>query len=258
MAYAERPERQVRPADQYCGSPSRKERAMKKSTALAYVILMLLFFPLACSGPGDIGADVEKPALDRHCLSGKCIPDQFQTAYQRFAIITGNMVNLRSRPDITSRVLGRLPVTRKVTVLYIKPGRITIGAMKGSWAYVRDCSNIKLSGWLFDHFLGFTDSFSRPERWKIREIRVIMKGMLTVYQCTPDARFAVVQKEKIYEKDKNLKRETISGEILQCKNVLWLKKDNPDDYPIFLHILKDGKLDVADQYKNTRAVVLVR
>ena len=93
--------------------------------------------------PGGRLLGVEKrgrgnPELKKGCLSGQCVAGQFETAYQRFALITGDMVNLRTRPDTTSRVLAKMPVTRKVTVLYVKPDEVTIGAMKGRWAYVRD------------------------------------------------------------------------------------------------------------------------
>lgn len=222
----------------------------------AFIVMLMLVS--ACSGPGgtDGGADV--PDLKKECLSGQCVPGQFETAYQRFAVITGNVVNLRSRPDLTSRVLARPAVTRKVTVLYVKPGEVTIGGMKGKWAFVKDGSNINLQGWIFDYFLGYVDCFAKPEQWKIREIRVILKGKLSVYRCSADRRFEVVQHEMIYKKDGRKKTEPVAGDILQCKNVIWLKKDRPDDYPVFFHIMDNGTLALPDQYRDMRGIIMTR
>ncbi len=222
------------------------------------VFILMLIFGSACSKSGDSSRDVEVPALKKTCLSGQCVKGQFETTYQRFAVITGSVVNLRPRPDITSRVLAQLPVTRKITVLHINPAEITIGGMKGRWAFVRDTTSISLQGWLFDHFVGYTESFTKPEQWGIREIRVILGGRLTVYKCTPDFRFEIVQNEKPHKKDRKIKKDKVTGAILQCKNVIWLKKDIPDDYPAFFHVLNDGKLALADQYRDMRGVILVK
>jgi hypothetical protein len=222
------------------------------------VVFMILSIASACNKFGDFSKDIEVPALKKTCLSGQCVQGQFETAYQRFVVITGSVVNLRPRPDVTSRVLAKLPVTRKITVLYVNPVEITIGGMKGKWAFIQDTVNIGLQGWLFDHFIGYADSFAKPEEWVIREIRVILGGMLTVYRCTPDKRYEIIQNEKIYKKDGNIQKEKVAGTIMLCKNVIWMKKDKPDDHPVFFHILKDGKLALADQYRDMRGVILVK
>ena len=226
-----------------------------KRTMMFFIILLI---GSACNKSGDVSKDVEVPALKKTCLSGRCVKGQFETAYQRFAVVTGSVVNIRPRPDITSRVLAQLPVTRKITVLHVNPAEITIGGLKGRWAFVQDTDNISLQGWLFDHFIGYTDCFVKPEQWGIREIRVIMRGMLTVYACTPDCRFEIVQDEKLYKKDGKSKKDMVTGAILQCKNVIWMKKEKPDDYPVFFSVLKDGKLALADQYRDMRGVILVK
>jgi hypothetical protein len=231
------------------------KRAMMQSPSVVFMILLIVS---ACNKSGDSSRDVEVPAMKKACLSGQCVKGQFETTYQRFAVVTGSMVNLRTRPDVTSRVLAKLPVTRKITVLYVNPVEIAIGGMKGRWAFIQDTVDINLQGWLFDHFIGFADSFAKPEAWAIREIRVILGGMLTVYRCTPDFRFEITQNEKIYKKDGTIKRNHATGTIMQCKDVIWMKKDKPDDYPVFFQVLKDGKLDLAEQYKNMRGVVLVK
>lgn len=222
------------------------------------VFFAIFIFGSACSKSGDTSRDIEAPALKKTCLSGRCVKGQFETTYQRFAVITGSVVNLRPRPDVTSRVLAQLPVTRKITVLHVNPAEITIGGMKGRWAFVQDTTSISLQGWLFDHFLGYTDSFAKPERWGIREIRVILGGRLTVYTCTPDFRFEVVQNEMLHKKGRKINNDKVTGTILQCKNVIWLKKDKPDDYPVFFHVLNDGKLALADQYRDMRGIILVK
>lgn len=231
---------------------------MKRTGMTPYcaLIAMLMIAP-ACSGPGG-GQGAEVPDLDKECMEGRCVEGQFETAYQRFVVVTGNVVNLRSRPDLTSQVLARPAVTRKVTVLYVRPGEETIGGMKGRWAYVKDGADINLRGWIFDYFLGYVSCFARPEQWKIREIRVILKGKLTVYRCTADRRFEVVQDELIYKKDGNKKTDAVSGDILQCKNVIWLKKDRPDDYPVFFHISDNGALALPDQYRDMRGIIMTR
>lgn len=231
---------------------------MRHRKAVMHILLPALIAGLlagACSGSKNGGA--EAPDLGKNCMSGQCVPGQFETAYQRFALVTGDVVNLRTRPDTTSRVLVKIPVTRKVTVLYVKPEEETIGALKGRWAYVRDTVNIKLEGWLFDYFLAYPDRFTKPERQKIREIRVILGGRLTVYRCTPDGRFETAQNEMLYKKD-GKKPEAEAGELLQFRNVVWLKKDKADDYPIFFEMLKNGTLELADQYRNKRGIIITR
>ncbi len=209
----------------------------------------------ACSGSKN--EDAEIPSLKKSCLSGQCVPGQFETTYQRFALITGDMVNLRTRPDTTSRVLAKMPVTRKVTVLYVNPDEVTIGAMKGKWAFVRDTANLGLEGWLFDYFLAYPDRFTKPARQKLREIRVVLGGRLTVYRCSPEGNFQTTQNEMLYKKDAK-KMDTATGELLQYKNVVWLKKDRPDDYPVFFEMLKNGTLEFADQYRNKRGIIMTR
>ena len=232
---------------------------MPQRIAVLQLILPALAAALlacACSGPKS--GDMEAPGIEKGCLSGQCVPGQFETAYQRFKLITGDVVNLRTRPDTTSRVLAQVPVTRKVTVLFVKPDEVAIGAMKGKWAYVRDATDINRVGWLFDYFLACPDRFTKPEGWKIREIRVILGGRLTVYRCTADGRFKTAQNEMLYRKDGAASAEASAGEILQFRNVIWLKKDRPDDYPVFFEMLKNGKLEFADQYRNKRGIIITR
>jgi hypothetical protein len=196
--------------------------------------------------------NVETPVLQKECLSGKCVQGQFETAYQHFAIITGDMVNLRSTPAVTSRIIMRLPVTRKVTVLYVKPGEVTIGGINGRWVFARDAADLNIQGWIFDHFLGLVDCFKKVEQWRFKEIRVILGGKLTVYRCTPKSRFEFAQTGA------GGKKNSISaaGDIVQCNNVIWLRKDTPDDHMIFFHLLKNGKLELPDQYKDKRGIVI--
>lgn len=221
-------------------------------------IVTMLFLASACSKSGDASKDVEVPSIEKGCLSGQCVKGQFETTYQRFALVTGNVVNLRNRPEVTSKVLAQLPASRKITVLYVKQEEITIGGIKGRWAFVRDTADITLQGWVFDHFLAFPRSFTQPDRWKIREIRTVLGGRLIVYKCTPDATYRVVQNEMMFKKDGKNLAEKASGEILQYKNVVWMKKDKPDDYPVFFYFMDDGKLSFPEQYKEKRGTILVR
>ncbi|MBN1497760.1 MAG: hypothetical protein JXA07_13375 [Spirochaetes bacterium] len=232
---------------------------MRYTGILHYLVMAAaLALAPACSGPGGSGGTNETPDIKKGCLSGQCVEGQFETAYQRFAVVTGNVVNLRTRPDLTSRVVDRPAATRKLTVLYVKPEEVTIGGMKGRWAYVRDSVNINLKGWIFDYFLGYVGCFSRPREWNIREIRVILKGKVTVYRCTADGRFTITQDEMIYEKDGASNRPAVTGDILRCKNVIWLKKDRPDDYPVFFHMLENGSLALADQYRDMRGIIMTK
>ena len=231
---------------------------MNYRIVIASLILPALMAALttgACSRSNK--GDVEIPDVGKGCQSGQCVPGQFETAYQRFALITGDVVNLRTRPDTTSRVLIQLPVTRKVTVLHVIPEEVTIGAMKGRWAFVRDTADINRQGWLFDYFLAYPDRFTRSERQKIREIRTILGGRLTVYRCTADGRFQTAQNEMLYKKD-GKKSDAVAGEVLQFRNILWLKKDRPDDYPVFFELMKNGTLEFPDQYRNKRGIIMTR
>jgi len=220
--------------------------------------MIVLFLATACSKPGKSSQEVDVPRIEKGCLSGQCVKGQFATAYQRFVLVTGNVVNLRTRPEVTSKVITQLPVSRKVTVLYVKSEETAIGGIKGKWAFVRDTVDISVQGWVFDHFLAFADSFSRPDRWKIREIRTVLGGRLIVYKCTPDGTFRVSQNEMMFKRDGNKLPEKATGEILQHKNLVWLKKDKPDDYPVFFYFTDDGKLSFPDQYKDKRGTILVR
>ncbi|HNW29433.1 MAG TPA: SH3 domain-containing protein [Spirochaetota bacterium] len=232
---------------------------MKKKAISRYsAVIVMLLLATACSKSGKSSQEVEVPKLDKGCLSGQCVKGQFETTYQRFVLVTGNVVNLRTRPEVTSKVLTQLPVSRKVTVLYILPEETTIGGIKGKWAFIRDTVDISLQGWVFDHFLAFADSFTRPDRWKIREIRTVLGGRLIVYKCTPDGKFKVSQNEMMFKRDGNSLPEKATGEILQCKNIVWLKKDRPDDYPVFFYFMDNGKLSFPDQYKDKRGTILVR
>jgi hypothetical protein len=203
------------------------------------------------------GGDAEIPDIGKGCQSGQCVTGQFETVYQRFALVSGGVVNLRTRPDTTSKVLAQLPVTRKVTVLYLGHEEEAIGAMKGKWAFVRDTADINLQGWIFDHFLAIPANFSKPEKQKLKEIRVILGGRLTVYRVTPDGKFQTTQNEMLYKKDAK-KGELLSGEVLQYKNIIWLKKDKPDDYPVFFELLKGGTLEFPDQYRDKRGIIMTR
>lgn len=231
---------------------------MIQKTVPYFATIILLIFASACTKSGNSSKDVEVPNIEKGCLSGQCVKGQFETTYQRFALVTGNGVNLRNRPDVASRVLVQLPATKKVTILYIKADVEKIGALTGKWAFVRDSANINLQGWVFNHFLAMPDSFTRPDKWKFREIRTVLGGRLIVYKCTPDGRFNVVQNEMMFKKDGKSKAEKPSGEILQCNNVVWLKKDKADDYPVFFHLQDDGKLTFAEQYKDMRGTILAR
>jgi hypothetical protein len=231
---------------------------MKRFGILRYGILAVTVVIASACTKTDSTSDVETPSIEKGCQSGQCVENQFETAYQRFVIITGNVVNLRTRPDITSRVVVQLPVTRKVTALYARPGEKTIGGMKGTWVFVRDAASIGTQGWVFDHFVGYTDRFMKPAKWVIREIRVILGGRLTVYKCTPDGRFETSQNEMLYKKDGKKIAGKATGEILQCKNVIWLKKDTQDDHPVFFYVLGDGKLALPDQYRNSRGIIMVK
>ncbi len=232
---------------------------MKTSiTSRYFAILITLFLASACSKQGGSSGDVEIPKIGKGCLSGQCVRGQIETTYQRFTLVTGNVVNLRNRPDVTSKVLAQLPVSRKVTVLYVRPDEITIGGMKGKWAFVQDTADITLQGWVFDHFLAFAESFTQPEQWKIREIRTVLGGRLIVYKCAPDATYRVTQNEMMFKRDGKNMAEKATGRILQCKNVVWLKNDRPDDHPVFFILQNDGKLTFPDQYKDKRGTILSR
>ena len=232
---------------------------MRITGAVIPVIMSVSMVALAAAGCSKSGSgDAVTPELEKGCLSGQCVPGQFETAYQRFALVTGDLINLRARPDTTSRVLAKLPVTRKVTVLYVQPEEVTIGAMKGKWAFVRDSMNMKLQGWIFDHFLAYPALFVKPAGQKVREIRVILGGRLTVYRCSADGRFETVQDEMLARKDGKKIGAPAAGDILQYRNVVWLKKDKPDDYPIFFEMLKGGTLEFADQYRNKRGIIMTR
>ncbi|TFH41851.1 MAG: SH3 domain-containing protein [Chrysiogenales bacterium] len=223
-----------------------------------YVIILLCTISITCSEKSNKSPDVAIPVISKGCLSGQCVAGQFETAYQCFALISGDGVNLRSKPDIASRIITQLPATRKVTVLYVEQEEKTIGGMSGRWAFIRDSTKISREGWGFDQLLAYLSNFHRPKMWKPREIRVILGGNLMVYFCSSNGKFQSRPQKKGAKNIDTVNPELITGEILECKNIIWLRKDSPDDYPIFFRRLDNGNLDLSDHYRNTRGVVITK
>ncbi len=219
---------------------------------LSCLMLPAMVFLFACSKEKNAATDVEIPSLEKGCFSGQCVKGQFETTYQRFALINGDMVNLRSKPAPDSRVIRRLPITKKVTLLYEDPREATIGGIKGRWVFIQDAADLNLRGWVFDHFIGNADCFQKAEKWRVREIRVILGGKLTIYKCTVSGRFEITPTKA----DKKRDPKSLSGGILQCGEIVWLRKDAPDDHLIFFHVLKNGNLELPDQYKGMRGIVI--
>ena len=228
-----------------------------KIATWGYHILLILI--LCCSETeNDKAQQIEIPNLQKGCLSGQCVDGQFQTSYQRFTLISGDGINLRSRSDLHSRVIVQLPSTRKVTVLHLKPDQVTINGKSGRWAYIRDTSNINIEGWVFDHYLATPSHFEKASPWKIREIRVILGDTLSIYRCTPGGRFKGTPVGKNSSPGNRATDEEIQGDVLEYRNIIWLKNDDKDDHPLFFRKLKNGRLELPDQYKTIRGTVLTK
>lgn len=231
---------------------------MKKIRPVIVLIAISCVVALSCSKTEEQSRDVEAPELQKGCHSGQCVEGQFETTYQRFALISGDGVKLRSTPGLESRVLALLPLTRKVVVLYVKPETVTIGGLTGRWAYIRDAAQLAREGWVFDHFLAYPDNFRKPDSWKVREIRVILGDTLSVFTCSPDGRFRGTPIGKASPGDNRKNKEEIRGEILEYRGIVWLKNDDQDDHPIFFRRLEKGKLGLPDHYRTIRGTVIAR
>lgn len=231
---------------------------MKRMRPIIAIIVMSCLGALACSKTEETSRDVEVPEMQEGCLSGQCVEGQFETTYQRFALVSGDGVKLRSGAGLESRVIALLPLTRKVIVLHVNPETVTIGGLPGRWAYVRDTAQMTREGWVFDHFLAFPDNFRKPDSWKAREIRVILGDTLSIFRCTPDGRFSGTPIGKASPGDNRKKREEIRGDILEYRSIVWLRNDRQDDYPIFFRRLDRSKLGLPDHYRNIRGTVIMK
>lgn len=72
--------------------------------------------------------------------------------------VVGNNVNIREKPSLKSKTLGKLPAGATVYLKKTKSEIVKIGSMEGKWVYV-DTRNINpqtnetYKGWMFDYFL---------------------------------------------------------------------------------------------------------
>ncbi|MBN2079895.1 MAG: SH3 domain-containing protein [Spirochaetes bacterium] len=231
---------------------------MKRIRPVIGIIIISCIVALSCSKTEEKSRDVEVPELQKGCLSGQCVEGQFETTYRRFALVSGDGVKLRSKPGLKSRVIALLPVTRKVMVLHVKPDTVGIGGLTGRWAFVRDTTLLTREGWVFDHYLAFPSHFKKPTSLKIREIRVILGDTLSIFRCSPDGRFRGTPIGKGSPGDNNKNKEEIQGDILEYRDIVWLKNDKPDDYPIFFHRLDTKKFSLPDHYRNIRGTVITK
>ena len=76
---------------------------------------------------------------------------------EKYFILTGDNVNVRTEPNTNATVLLKLKKGTKVVVINREDEEVTIGDKTGHWAYidtgVKDKKGNTIKGWVFDVYL---------------------------------------------------------------------------------------------------------
>lgn len=196
--------------------------------------------------------DKQVPKIGKRCSDGECVEGQWQTTFQRFAVVVADGLNVRKKPSISSGIVVQLPLTRKVTILYLAPEEVVIGTKKGRWAYVRDTKNFEVTGWIFDNFLGYTNNFKKIPGWRIKYIKAVLGSRESEYFCLPAGS---CMKNWSKGKGKDAKKGKVKGHFYRFRDVIWFKKEKPDDLVDLFYYQKDRSLALQDQYRKGKIYI---
>ncbi|TGM10285.1 hypothetical protein EHQ81_19460 [Leptospira selangorensis] len=186
------------------------------------------------------------PKINPECSEGKCISDQFKTIYGYYAIVAGDMVNLRSEPSLEATTTKSLPISLMVTILHIEKETVTINGNKGHWAFVEESNNKGIMGWIFDYYLATPSKFKKVQNWKYRKILYGGGDYSANYSCTRDGNFT---SSWIAGGGDTVKSGNEKGIIKQYLKIVHLAKAIEDDFPIIYYF--DDKNRLKNQIYNS-------
>jgi hypothetical protein len=137
-------------------------------------------------------------------------------------IVMGDRLNIREKPSIRSKSLGKLDITTVVKVIKKNTVKEVIGKNKGCWFYVNTGYYIKgtrekLKGWVFSYFLSDGTDFKKISKFKNYRIEGWVGDWLLSYELYVDGKF--IQKEYDYDKDSY---NYTKGFIYRYRNVIVL------------------------------------
>lgn len=131
--------------------------------------------------------------------------------------IAGFDINLREKPSLDSRVIGRLSFGHEVRVLDSSAQEVEIDGKRGRWTLVERlyCGNEgdACRGWLFDHYLAYRHRLKRVASWPHREFDNFLGGDAhRYYAFTPDGGFV----ESLHLG--STRQETDTSAVKQCNS----------------------------------------
>lgn len=158
--------------------------------------------------------------------------------------VLGDDVNLREEPSVNSKVVFSLKMATLVEVLEVKPGVIRIGKLSGHWARVKVKLRSNLTGWVFDHYLGYPEKFKGARFHKKLSVTcgvgdywvtyVVDKNSHFQYHYSPCLGGNCTAKGK--PKTCNLEKEKLKdgvcygqGDVLRAGKVVWFMRRGTSD-----------------------------
>jgi hypothetical protein len=165
-------------------------------------------------------------------------------------VVVGRRVNVREKADISSNVIAKLGITSKVIMLGINKELITIGSIKGHWAYVGtpyldDKTDKRLKGWVFDYYLADLDQFIALNRFKKCLLEGEVGDYLFSYEFYEDGSF----RRKEYEENSN-EFKYVKGKMFKYRNVI-KALDTQEKYKMRALFYIDDKDNLYSPYVNT-------
>ena len=190
------------------------------------------------------------PQISEKCNKCECVSGHWKTIYGCFTLISGNNVNLRYAPNLKSDIITKLPITRKIKVLYIKNKLVKIGSLQGRWAFVEDVNDENIKGWIFDYYIAYKNKFIKVNNWPIKKIKIAIGSTRDRYECTENGSFTNKWFSTFIDVDGSSQKGTIAGKIYKFQNIVWFKKNKPDDFIVIFHLKKNGDLKLEDEYRS--------
>ena len=215
---------------------------MKK---LTLILIIITFTSLCNSKPSLEVPEISNDGENRECISGLGL---WETEYGCFAFVAGDNLNLRFSPSIKSKIIKKLPITRRIHVLYVKKQFVEIGNLKGRWAFVQDGTNSQIKGWVFDYYVAFKSKFKKVKNWSIKKIEVLVVHTTNRFTCTAEGNFTNSWFSSFVDVDGSSRKGFYSGKIYQYKNIIWFKKDKPDDFITIFYFNKKNELKLQDYH----------
>lgn len=164
--------------------------------------------------------------------------------------VVSNRVNVREKADISSNVIAKLGITSIVKMLGINKELITIGSIKGHWAYVKtpyldDKTNKRLKGWVFDYYLADLNQFKALNRFKQCLIEGWVGDYLFSYEFYEDGSF----RRKEYKENSN-ELKYVKGKMFKYRNVI-IALDTEEKYKMRALFYIDDKDNLYSPFINT-------